>query len=52
MMICKNCKGTDIKSRRNYSHGKKSKANITMTCKNCGGTAMEVKIERGRRNRR
>ena len=51
-MICKNCKGTSIISRRNYSHGKKSKAITTFTCKSCGSTAMEVKPERGRHNRR
>ena len=37
-MICENCKCTEIKTRRNYPHGKKSKATVTMFCKKCGST--------------
>jgi RNase P subunit RPR2 len=35
-MICKQCRGTRIKSRQNYSHGKKSGATTTLICKDCG----------------
>jgi hypothetical protein len=45
MKICKLCKGTSIKSRSNYSHGKKSKATTTFSCKNCGSTDLELKLE-------
>ena len=54
MMTCKKCKGTKIKSRRNYSHGKKSKAMTTSTCKKCGSTDIEIKpsYQRGGNYRR
>ena len=35
-MKCKNCKGTSVKTRTNYSHGRKSKAKVTKVCRNCG----------------
>ncbi|MBW2991692.1 hypothetical protein KY345_00560 [Candidatus Woesearchaeota archaeon] len=53
MMICRKCKGKRIKSRRNYSHGKKSKPITTMTCKDCGSFDIDTKSGRwgGRRKR-
>lgn len=53
-MTCKKCKGTSIKSRRNYSHGKKSKPTTTLTCKNCGSVDIESKSngKGGRRYKR
>jgi len=50
-MTCKKCKGTSIKSRRNYSHGEKSKPTTTLTCRDCGSADIEVKSN-DRRNRR
>ncbi len=41
-MICKECKSSKIKSRRNYSHGKKSKSTTTFVCIKCGSTNVEV----------
>ncbi len=41
MVTCKDCKGTDIKSRRNYTHGKKSRPTTTLSCKKCGSTDVE-----------
>ncbi len=57
MMICKKCNGTKIKSRSNYSHGKKSSSRTVFSCKNCGSAEVEVKTMnrfggRGRRNNR
>ena len=52
MTTCKMCKGTSIRSRRNYSHGKKSKSITTLTCKKCGSTAMEAKSNDGRGRRK
>jgi Zn finger protein HypA/HybF involved in hydrogenase expression len=52
MRICKKCNGTDIKSRRNYSHGKKSKTTTTFTCKKCGSTNIEVKTDNYKKNKR
>ncbi|MBT7902912.1 hypothetical protein HN587_03540 [Candidatus Woesearchaeota archaeon] len=53
MRICKSCKGTDIKSRKNYSHGSKSKAMITYTCKKCGSNNIETKEDpRNKRRQR
>ncbi|MBU4352857.1 MAG: hypothetical protein KJ939_07315 [Nanoarchaeota archaeon] len=42
-MICKDCKSTAVKTRRNYSHGSKSKAKISLVCKKCGSTNIESK---------
>jgi Zn finger protein HypA/HybF involved in hydrogenase expression len=47
-MICKDCKGTKIRSRTNYSHGKKSGSTTTLSCKLCGSTNIE-KINQNRR---
>ena len=51
-MICKNCKSTKIKARRNYSHGKKSKSTITMVCKMCGSTNIEIAKSFNRKRQR
>jgi len=40
-MICKQCKGTEIKSRTNYTHGKKSKGKTIFICKKCGSSEIE-----------
>ncbi|MFO7710695.1 MAG: hypothetical protein ACLFP2_00745 [Candidatus Woesearchaeota archaeon] len=48
-MNCKNCKGTNIKSRRNYSHGKKSKTTTILMCKDCGSCDIEATRKRFRR---
>jgi Zn finger protein HypA/HybF involved in hydrogenase expression len=50
MMICRDCKGTKIKSRQNYSHGKKSKPSIKLVCKKCNSSNIEVTTSRQRRN--
>ncbi|MEA3429945.1 MAG: hypothetical protein U9R08_01595 [Nanoarchaeota archaeon] len=52
MMICKKCKGTDIKSHRNYSHGKKSKPTTILVCKKCGSTDLEAESNYKRRQKR
>jgi hypothetical protein len=53
MVSCKDCKSADIKSRRNYTHGKKSKPTTTLTCKKCGSTDIDVSSNKyGRRNKR
>lgn len=44
MRICKRCSGTKIKSNKNYSHGKNSKAIITLMCRTCGSTSIETKL--------
>ncbi len=43
MRICKRCKETRIKSNKNYTHGKKSKATVTLTCRSCGSTSIGTK---------
>ncbi|MBD3253357.1 hypothetical protein GF386_06495 [Candidatus Pacearchaeota archaeon] len=43
MMFCRKCNGRNIKSRKNYSYGKKSKPTITLVCKDCGSGDIEVK---------
>jgi RNase P subunit RPR2 len=52
MMICKKCNGTDIKSRRNYSHGKKSKPTTTYICRGCGSSDVEIRSNNRRGRRR
>ncbi len=42
MAVCKKCKSTDIKSRRNYSHGRKSTSITTLTCRKCGSAEIET----------
>lgn len=52
-MICKNCRSTSIKSRRNYTHGKKSKPMTTLSCKKCGSNEIEsTSTNYKKRNRR
>ncbi len=48
MKTCRNCKGTNIRSRVNYSHGKKSKATTTLNCKDCGSLDIELKFDNRR----
>ena len=48
-MKCAECKSTNIKTRRNYTHGKKSKPRITHICAKCGSVNMEVENTRRRR---
>lgn len=45
MRTCNNCKGSSIKSRQIYPHGRKSKAITILTCKKCGSTDVEVKVD-------
>jgi RNase P subunit RPR2 len=50
-MICKNCKSTKIKSRRNYPHGAKSKAIVSSICKACGSSNIDSKPVFNKRRR-
>lgn len=52
-MRCAKCNNSKIKTRKNYSHGTKSKATITSMCMKCGSTEMAVEDTRrwGRRRR-
>ncbi len=45
-MICKDCKSTKIKSRKNYPHGSKSSPTVSSTCKNCGSSNIDKKPQR------
>jgi RNase P subunit RPR2 len=51
-MICKNCKSSKIKSRRNYPHGSKSSAIVSLSCKMCGSTDIDSKPAFNKRRRR
>ena len=49
MLKCKKCQGTHIRTRTNYSHGKKSGSTTSVACKDCGCTEMELpQKQRGR----
>ncbi len=50
-MMCKDCKGTTVKSRTNYGHGKKSNATTSYVCRDCGSSNIEMP-ERKRFGRR
>lgn len=52
-LVCKACNGRKIKSRTNYTHGKKSKSSITkFICKKCGSSVVSSdSVERRRRTR-
>ena len=41
-------KSNHIKTRKNYSHGKKSKAQITKVHRQCGGCLVELKRKRSK----
>ncbi|MBW2972688.1 hypothetical protein KY359_06645 [Candidatus Woesearchaeota archaeon] len=41
-MKCAKCNNSRIKTRKNYSHGTKSKARVTHFCMECGSTEMAV----------
>lgn len=41
-MNCKSCNSKNIKTRKNYSHGKSSGGKITRTCKDCGSSDIEM----------
>jgi|APSaa5957512622_1039677.scaffolds.fasta_scaffold75927_3 hypothetical protein len=51
MLKCKKCQSTKIKTRTNYTHGKKSTSITNATCKMCGSTDMEA-LKKDRRGRR
>jgi len=40
-MRCKKCNNSNIRTRRNYSHGSKSRSTTIMFCKTCGSTSIE-----------
>ena len=48
-MMCKRCRGTSMKVRRNYSHGKMSRPLKTVTCKKCGSGEIEMEPTRQKR---
>lgn len=53
MKVCRKCNSTDIRTRKNYTHGKKSKASITLTCKKCNSADIEIKSNNNwRRNKK
>ncbi len=41
MLKCKKCQSSNIKTRTNYSHGKKSRSTTNVLCNDCGSTEME-----------
>lgn len=41
MFKCKKCNSIKIRSRTNYSHGKKSKSTMSFTCKDCGSNDID-----------
>ena len=52
MRTCNKCKCTQIKTRKNYSHGKKSKHTLFLMCKKCGSTDVEEAQTRYGRKKR
>ncbi|MBW2965078.1 hypothetical protein KY363_06480 [Candidatus Woesearchaeota archaeon] len=52
MMKCKKCGNAKIRTRKNYSHGKRSKAIVSLTCMACGSADIEKPQEQGFRRRR
>lgn len=48
MRQCRACRGTDIVSRTNYSHGRKSTPTTTYRCRGCGSTDIETRRENRR----
>jgi len=52
-MYCEDCKSTAIKSRTNYTHGKKSRSSSTTTfsCKKCGSYRISVNTPMRRRRK-
>ncbi len=45
---CLNCNSTNIKKRKNFSHGSGSKGKNSYVCKDCNSSSVE--IESNRRN--
>ena len=45
-LSCKDCSSSDIKKRKNYSHGKSSKANLSYSCNKCSSTNIEKSVSR------
>lgn len=41
MLKCKACQSSRIKTRTNYSHGKKSRSITNAACKDCGSIDIE-----------
>ncbi|MBN1544230.1 hypothetical protein JW898_02080 [Candidatus Woesearchaeota archaeon] len=41
-MMCNKCKGTKIKTRVNYSHGRKSKPITIRICMKCGSSDIDL----------
>lgn len=52
MFKCNKCQGTKIRTRTNYSHGRKSKSITTASCMACNSTDIEVVSTNRRRGRR
>jgi transcription elongation factor Elf1 len=50
MFKCKKCQSSDIKTRTNYTHGKKGSSTTNATCNNCGSTEMEIPQKGRKRN--
>lgn len=51
-MTCEKCNGNSVKSRTNYTHGKKSSSTTTLTCKKCGSANINVSAPSYGRGRR
>lgn len=51
-MNCKDCNSSKIKVRKNYSHGKSSKAKTSMSCQDCGSTNIEMPMKNNFKRRR
>ncbi len=50
MAHCANCNSKNIQKRKNFSHGKGSKAKTSQTCKDCGSsTIIEEPVRKFRR---
>ena len=51
-MFCKDCKGKNIKTRKNYTHGSSSKVKKTFVCVDCNSSNVETEEKSfGRRKR-
>lgn len=48
---CENCGSYNIRMKKNYKFGKKSKATVVRSCKECGSYNVEVASRRRRRRR-
>ncbi|MEC8221016.1 MAG: hypothetical protein VX028_02990 [Nanoarchaeota archaeon] len=51
MMHCLDCNSSNIRTRKNHTHGSSSTTKKSRTCKDCGSHKIKIEVQRNFRRR-